>query len=79
HDASSSVSLNPWVQRVKYTTDLAQLGSTNPLLALSLAVTMFSIAGIPPLAGFYSKAALFFAAVSSSQYLLAVFGVITSV
>ena len=79
HDTSSAVSLSPWVQRVKYTTDLAQLGSTNPLLALSLAVTMFSIAGIPPLAGFYSKAVLFFAAVSSSQYLLALFGVITSV
>lgn len=79
HDTPSAVSLSPWVQRVKYTTDLAQLGYTNPLLALSLAVTMFSIAGIPPLAGFYSKAALFFAALSSSQYLLALFGVITSV
>jgi proton-translocating NADH-quinone oxidoreductase chain N len=79
HDTHSGVSLSPWVQRVKYTTDLAQLASTNPLLALSLGVTMFSIAGIPPLAGFYSKAALFFAAVSCSQYLLAVFGVITSV
>ena len=79
HDTPSAISLSPHVQRVKYTTDLAQLGSTNPLLALSLAVTMFSIAGIPPLAGFYSKAVLFFAAVSSSQYLLAIFGVITSV
>ena len=79
HDTPSAVSLSPWVQRVKYTTDLTQLGNTNPLLALSLACTMFSIAGIPPLAGFYSKAALFFAAVSSSQYLLAIFGVVTSV
>ena len=79
HDTPSGVSLSPWVQRVKYTTDLTQLGNTNPLIALSLACTMFSIAGIPPLAGFYSKAALFFAAVSSSQYLLALFGVITSV
>ena len=79
HDTPSGISLSPWVQRVKYTSDLAQLGYTNPLLALSLAVTMFSIAGIPPLAGFYSKAVLFFAAVSSAQYLLAFFGVITSV
>lgn len=79
HHTSSSISISPWVQRVKYTTDLAQLASTNPLLAISLAVTMFSIAGIPPLAGFYSKAALFFAAVSCSQYVLAIFGVITSV
>ncbi len=40
---------------------------------------MFSIAGIPPLAGFYSKAFLFFAALSSNLYLLAVIGVLTSV
>ena len=79
HDTPSTVSLSPWVQRVKYTTDLAMLSSTNPLLALSLTVMMFSIAGIPPLAGFYSKAYLFFAAMSSSQYLLAFLGVITSV
>lgn len=79
HDTPSTISLSPWVQRVKYTTDLTQLGNTNPLLALTLACTLFSIAGIPPLAGFYSKAALFFAAVSCSQYLLAVIGVVTSV
>nr|YP_009138090.1 NADH dehydrogenase subunit 2 [Lobosphaera incisa]AKF78648.1 NADH dehydrogenase subunit 2 [Lobosphaera incisa] len=67
------------LQRVKYTTDFAQLGKTNTILAITLTVTMFSIAGIPPLAGFYSKAYLFFAAMSSSQYLLALVGVITSV
>lgn len=67
------------VQRVKYITDFAQLGKTNSMLAFTLTVTMFSIAGIPPLAGFYSKAALFFAAMSSGMYLLAIVGVLTSV
>lgn len=67
------------LKRVKYTTDLAMLGKTNPLLAISLTITMFSIAGIPPLAGFYSKAFLMFAAVSASQYVLALVAVLTSV
>jgi proton-translocating NADH-quinone oxidoreductase chain N len=67
------------VQRIKYTTDLAMLSKTNPILAITLTVTMFSIAGIPPLAGFYSKAFLMFAAMSASQYLLAIVAVLTSV
>lgn len=67
------------VPRIKYITDLAFLAKTNPLLALTLTITMFSMAGIPPLAGFYSKAYLFFATMSSNLYVLAVFGVLASV
>jgi proton-translocating NADH-quinone oxidoreductase chain N len=67
------------IPRVKYITDLANLGKTNPILALTLTVTMFSMAGIPPLAGFYSKAYLFFATLSSNLYMLAIIGVLTSV
>lgn len=78
HDAQSGTSLGK-VGRIKYITDLTQLGVTNPALAACLTVTMFSMAGIPPLAGFYAKAGVFLAALSSSQYLLAVVGVLTSV
>jgi proton-translocating NADH-quinone oxidoreductase chain N len=60
------------VPRIKYITDLAFLAKTNPLLALTFTITMFSMAGIPPLAGFYSKAFLFFATMSSNLYVLAV-------
>ena len=67
------------VSRIKYTTDLALLGKTNPLLAGSFAIGLFSLAGIPPLAGFYSKAFLFWTALNSSQYLLALVGILTSV
>ena len=67
------------VQRIKYTTDLGMMAKTNPVLSFTLTVSLFSIAGIPPLAGFYSKAFLFFAALSSNLYLLAVIGVLTSV
>jgi len=44
--------------------DLAGLGSNRPLIALSLAVFMFSLAGIPPLAGFFGKLSLFLGALS---------------
>jgi proton-translocating NADH-quinone oxidoreductase chain N len=67
------------LQRIKYTTDLAMIGRTNPLFGINLAVCLFSIAGIPPLAGFYSKAFLFWSAISSSQYLGAFIGIISSV
>lgn len=67
------------VPRIKYITDLAFLGKTNPLLALTFTITMFSMAGIPPLAGFYSKAFLFFATMSSNLYMLAIIGVLASV
>ena len=66
------------VERVKYTTDLAMLARSNPLLAITLTLAVFSLAGIPPLAGFYGKAFLFWAALSSSQYLLAIIGILTS-
>ena len=67
------------VPRLKFITDLAFLAKSNPLLALTFTITMFSMAGIPPLAGFYSKAYLFFAAMSSSLYVVAVIGVLCSV
>lgn len=66
------------VDRIKYTTDLAMLAKSNPVLAATLTVSVFSLAGIPPLAGFYGKAFLFWAALSSSQYLLALVGITAS-
>lgn len=65
--------------RQQYISDLSALASTNPILALTLSVTLFSYAGIPPLAGFCSKFYLFFAALACGAYLLAVVGVLTSV
>jgi NADH:ubiquinone oxidoreductase subunit 2 (subunit N) len=65
--------------RFKYISDLGALAKTNPILALTISITMFSYAGIPPLAGFCSKFYLFFAALSCGAYLLAFIGIITSV
>lgn len=58
---------------------LAGLSRAHPLMALAMTIFMFSMAGIPPLAGFFGKLYVFLAAVQSGYYLLAVIGVVTSV
>jgi NADH-quinone oxidoreductase subunit N len=59
--------------------DLAGLSRTRPALALALAVFMFSMAGIPPLAGFFGKLYVFLPAIQEGLYGLAVIGVLASV
>jgi NADH-quinone oxidoreductase subunit N len=59
--------------------DLAGLSRTHPLMAAALAAFMFSMAGVPPLAGFWGKLYVFQAAVGSELYVLAVVGVLASV
>ncbi|MCB1834013.1 MAG: NADH-quinone oxidoreductase subunit N, partial [Geminicoccaceae bacterium] len=57
----------------------AGLSSRQPLFALAIAIFMFSLAGIPPLAGFFGKLYVFMAAIQSGLVVLAVIGVLTSV
>ena len=59
--------------------DLKGLSRTDPMMALALAIFMFSMAGIPPLAGFFGKLFVFLAAVDAGLYGLAVVGVLASV
>ncbi len=59
--------------------DLSGLARTDPALALAFAVFMFSLAGIPPLSGFFAKLYVFLAAVQAEMWVLAVVGVLTSV
>ena len=59
--------------------DLSGLSKNNPKMAFALAVFMFSMAGIPPLAGFFGKMYVFLAAVHSGLMILAVIGVLSSV
>ncbi len=59
--------------------DMKGLSKTHPLMALAMAIFMFSMAGIPPLAGFFGKLYVFLAAVEAGLYTLAVIGVLTSV
>jgi len=59
--------------------DLAGLARNHPMMAAAMAVFMFSMAGIPPLAGFFGKLYVFMAAVNEGLYILAIIGVLTSV
>jgi NADH-quinone oxidoreductase subunit N len=59
--------------------DLAGLSKTNPMMAFMLAMILFSLAGIPPLAGFFAKFYVFLAAIEAGLYVLAVLGVLASV
>jgi NADH-quinone oxidoreductase subunit N len=59
--------------------DLAGLSSTNPMMATVLTIFMFSLAGIPFLAGFFAKYFVFLAAIEAGLITLAVIGVLASV
>ena len=59
--------------------DLSGLARTHPVIAFCFAAMMFSLAGIPPLAGFFAKFYVFAAAIEAGLFVLAVIGVVTSV
>jgi NADH-quinone oxidoreductase subunit N len=59
--------------------DLKGLGKTDPMLAFLLMFFMFSLAGVPPFAGFIGKLYVFLAAVQAGMWTLAIIGVLTSV
>jgi len=60
-------------------TDLSGLARTNPAQAFVLAMLLFSLAGVPPMAGFFAKFYVFLAAVKAGMFTLAVLGVLASV
>ncbi len=64
---------------VENISDLAGLARTSPTMAFFFAMLLFSLAGIPPLAGFFAKYFVFLAAIKAGLYTLAVIGVVTSV
>jgi NADH-quinone oxidoreductase subunit N len=64
---------------VENISDLSGLARTHPTMAFFLAMLLFSLAGIPPLAGFFAKFYVFLAAIKAGLYVLAVIGVLASV
>lgn len=66
-------------QRIERIEDLAGLSQANPGLAFVLATLMFSLIGIPPLAGFFGKFYVFAAAIEAKLFALAVIGMLASV
>ncbi|KAB7739288.1 NADH-quinone oxidoreductase subunit NuoN [Parvibaculum sedimenti] len=66
-------------EQVESIEDLAGLSRSRPMVSFLLAMLMFSLAGIPPLAGFFAKFYVFMAAIKADLYLLSVIGVLSSV
>ena len=66
-------------QHFENISDFAGLSRTNPLLAFFFAMLLFSLAGVPPLAGFFAKWYVFVAAIKAGLFTLAVVGVLASV
>ena len=59
--------------------DLSGLSKKHPILSFSLLIVLFSLAGIPPLAGFFAKFYIFLAVIEQSMYFLAIVGLLATV
>ena len=59
--------------------DLSGLSKNHPLLSFSFLIVLFSLAGIPPLAGFFAKFYIFSAVIEESMYFLAIIGLLSTV
>jgi len=67
---------NNYIEKIN---DFVGLSKSNPVISLSLAIIMLSMAGIPPFIGFFGKFYVFIAAIESELYLLSILGVLASV
>ena len=59
--------------------DLSGISKNHPLISLSFLIILFSLAGIPPLGGFFAKFYIFLSVVESEMYTLAIIGLLTTV
>ena len=59
--------------------DLSGLSKNHPMISLSLLILLFSLAGIPPMAGFFAKFYIFISVIEQSMYFLAIVGLISTV
>ena len=64
---------------IKFITELKGLFFSNPLLSISFAICFFSMAGIPPLIGFFSKQMVLYTAIQNGYYFMAIVAIIVSV
>tara|TARA_B100001741_G_C16417005_1_gene534387 strand:- start:497 stop:928 length:432 start_codon:yes stop_codon:yes gene_type:complete len=67
---------NKYVEEID---ELSGLSKNHPLISLGLLIILFSLAGIPPLAGFFAKFYIFMAVIESEMYTLAIIGLVTTV
>jgi NADH-quinone oxidoreductase subunit N len=66
-------------KRTRTMTDFAMISRSNPLLSFSSAILLFSMAGVPPLAGFYAKFCVFLSSINASMYICSILIILASV
>ena len=76
---TSYLALNINHKPIKYLTDLSNISVINKLIAVIFLINIFSLAGIPPLAGFFSKLFIFFSAIKNNYFSLVFFSIIISI
>ena len=76
---NNSKSILESVQDIKYITELKGLFFNNPVLSLSLTICLFSMAGVPPLLGFFSKQFVLYSAMQSEYYFIGIISILVSV
>jgi NADH-ubiquinone oxidoreductase chain 2 len=64
---------------IRYISELKGLFFSNPLLSLSLGICLFSMAGLPPLIGFFSKQFVLYSALQNGYYFISLIAIIVSV
>lgn len=64
--------------QLRYLSEVTNLSNVNPVAALSLTIILFSMAGIPPLSGFFAKVFVLLIGIQSKSYFLTFFAVIAS-
>lgn len=81
-NSSNSISKGKIINKIteiKYLRDLQGLFYINPFLSLSLSLSLFSMAGIPPFVGFFSKQFVLYSAIENGYYFIAFLGILVSV
>ena len=67
------------IKDIRYISELKGKFLSNPILSLSLAICLFSMAGIPPLIGFFSKQFVLYSAIQNGYYFIAIIAILVSV
>jgi NADH-ubiquinone oxidoreductase chain 2 len=78
-NSSYNLQINKEIKDIRYISELKGKFFSNPILSLSLAICLFSMAGIPPLIGFFSKQFVLYSAIQNGYYFIAIIAILVSV
>jgi len=78
-EASNLITVTTEIKDIRYISELKGKFLSNPILSLSLAICLFSMAGIPPLIGFFSKQFVLYSAIQNGYYFIAIIAILVSV